>query len=81
MLHKMAKWVLDSEKSCIERNEKFDLDVLAIKHGDGYILAVKVNGSSSIIVSSQREEKRVFKSLDTLYRNLNENGIHKLSIA
>ena len=57
------------------------LDVKAINSASvkGYIVIVCLNGID-IIVSSKREDKRVFKNLDTLKKTLRECGVNKFTV-
>lgn len=82
MLNKAAKWLLDSELDSLEKGEHPKIDVLALwcKSVSGYVLSVKFNNSPFIIISSQREERRIFKTTDGLIKSLNDVGLHQVKI-
>lgn len=83
LLKKAAKWLIDSELECIGKGEKADIHVFAMwcSNVSGYILSVKFNDSPNIVISSQREEKRVFKKTDSMIKSLNDVGLHKVTIS
>ena len=78
-LHKI-KEIIDNFEPL---NDKcLELEVLAIycESALGFIVSVKLNGVN-IVVSSKRETRRVFKSIDGLRKTLNENSINTFTVA
>ena len=78
-LHKIKEIILNFDPIS---DGKLDLEVLAIYCESllGFIVSVKLNGVN-IVVSSKREPKRVFKSIDGLRKTLNENSINTFTVA
>ena len=58
----------------------FVITALYAKSINGYIVTASVDGNTVIIVSSKREERRVFKTLDALKRALHDVGITKFEV-
>lgn len=83
MLHKFAEWrervINDSIEN--EKGNTFNVLVVYSHVNDEYHVCGSVNDSSEVFVSSQRHEKRAFKSLDTLKRLLSSHGINNFVVA
>lgn len=54
-------------------------EVVVMRHNEGYILDVKI-GMNTMRLRSQREDTKVFKSLDTLAKHMRQIGIHQVSL-
>lgn len=80
MLHKAAQWFINADLERLETGKEYDFEICAIKVGAGYVVTVSMNGSTPIFISSQRTERRVFKTLDGLAKALRDNGIHKFRV-
>jgi hypothetical protein len=46
----------------------------------GFVVYAKLGDYSPVFVSSQRQERRVFKTLDALRRAMKEVGIHSFEV-
>jgi len=79
-LHQIREIIHNFEPT--DENTLLDLQVHAAYSGNvsGFILLVKLNGVS-VMVSSKREKRRVFKSLDGLKKTLNQHDIHTFSVS
>ena len=88
MLHKLAEWrdrALEEEaKKILDDNEykpvQFRVIVTYDKKVGGYKVHGSINGSAGVWVSSQRNEVRVFKTLDNLAKLLNDFGIRYFEV-
>lgn len=82
MLNKFADWRERVISDSIEKDKgnTFNVVVMYSKTDDNYVIAGSVNDSSGVFVSSQRQEKRTFKSLDTIKRTLAGFGIHHFTV-
>lgn len=67
---------IDSEIDLLPNSEKTDMSIFAMKTGKGYILGLSANGKTMAIISSKREDRRVFKTLDAISRALHDVEIN-----
>lgn len=79
---KMIEGKFDEEwdKMAISEMTTFDIAALSLGKGKGYWLAVYANNKAIAIVSSKRVEKRVFKTLDTIKKSLDDVGINRFEV-
>lgn len=71
---------LNSESFCSGDIDKpYSIEATALSIGSGYILEIKLD-SVKFMVSSQREDKRVFKSIDSLIKLLKTAGIQSVKV-
>lgn len=88
MLNKLAEWrdrVIDAEdkKSISDdsyKRKEFRVIVSYDKERGGYKLHGSVDGVPGVWVSSQRNEIRIFKTLDNLAKSLLEIKIHYFEV-
>ena len=76
-LQQVAKWRESALDVATQRGIKVDFKLTAIysKPHNGFVVFVTVDGKGDVFVSSQRQDKRVFKTLDALRRAVKEVGI------
>lgn len=83
MLNKFSEWrsrvIHDSVMN--DKGDTFVVHVIYSKINDRYTIFGSVNGASGVFVSSQRNEKRSFKSLDTVKKVLSSHGINHFVVA
>lgn len=77
MLNKLAEWRSDVLFKAHTDGVDVDLKVTALYSPaiQGYIVFATIDGKGEIFVSSQRQERRVFKTLDALHRAMKSVGI------
>ena len=77
-LHKIKEIITNFEPL---NDKPLELEVLAIYCESvlGFIVSVKLNGVN-IVVSSKREDRRVFKSIDGLRKKLSESAINTFNV-
>ena len=77
MIHKLAEWRerVMHDSATNNSGHVFCVVVMYSREHKGFVINGSVKGTTGIYVSSQRQEKRVFKTLDTVRRSLNDVGI------
>tara|TARA_R110002012_G_C11474950_1_gene594368 strand:- start:195 stop:452 length:258 start_codon:yes stop_codon:yes gene_type:complete len=83
MIHKLAEWRerVINENCNTGSNYNFRVIVVYSRDDSGYVINGSVEGSAGVYVSSQRQDKRVFKTLDTVKKSLSEVGINYFEVA
>lgn len=70
----------DSEIDLLPPSDRTEISIFAMKSGLGYILGLQISGKTIAIISSKREEYRVFKTLDAISRALNDLDINHFQV-
>ncbi|AUR91212.1 hypothetical protein NVP1165O_46 [Vibrio phage 1.165.O._10N.261.51.B7] len=73
MLNKLAEWRKDVIESGSDK--AFTVYAMYSPSLNGFTVVGAVDGAPGVKVSSQRNDARVFKTLDTVRRSLGEHGI------
>lgn len=82
LLNQVAKWREDSLEKSLESGSSVSFNVIASYSNDlkGFAVHADINGNGGVWVSSQRQEKRVFKTLDALRRAMQSAGIPAFTV-
>lgn len=77
MLNKVAEWRVSVLEKARKENYDVCFKITAVWSGQhkGFILVASLDGKGEIYVSSQRQDKRVFKTLDALRKATLDCGI------
>jgi hypothetical protein len=82
MLQKAAEWVKATERESINNNKdipKWDITACGNQE-QGYNVHINVGVCAPIFVSSQRQERRIFKTIDGLAKSLLDVGFYSFSV-
>lgn len=77
---KMIHEKFDEEFPKLRTSDMTRFRISSLRVSQGYILAVSVNGKTVAIISSKREDKRIFKTLDAIKRALDGVGIDRFEV-
>lgn len=82
LLNQVAKWRNDSLMKASEKGSQISFNVIAAYSNElkGFAVHADINGNGGVWVSSQRQEKRVFKTLDALRRAMQSAGIPSFTV-
>jgi phosphoketolase len=71
---------IDHVLDVLPESDKAVMSISALRTSIGYILCLSSNNKTVAIISSKREERRVFKTLDAISRALKGVGINKFEV-
>lgn len=82
MLNKVSEWRVNALDAARDKGVGISFDITAIhsKKDGGFVVFAAIDGKGGIFVSSQRQDRRVFKTLDALRRAMIEVGISSFSV-
>jgi len=82
MLNKMAEWRESSLHDAAKKGISIEFNVIAVYSSTyrSFFISADIDGKGGIFISSQRQEKRGFKTLDAVKRALNSVGIHHFQV-
>ena len=82
MINKFSEWRKRVIEDSVDKDENVDFNVYVMysKSDEAFVILGSINNSAPVYVSSQRLDRRLFKTLDTVRKCLHENDIYIFTV-